>query len=59
MTSPVIHGLSDDELSTFRSSGWSQAKPLDKYRMVRLLQDLQQVVQVTGDWHHHLAAEVC
>jgi Ca2+-transporting ATPase len=51
MTSPAFNALSDDELRARlpKLRVVARAKPLDKYRMVRLLQDLQQVVAVTGD----------
>jgi Ca2+-transporting ATPase len=51
MTSPAFNALSDDALKARlpKLRVVARAKPLDKYRMVRLLQDLQQVVAVTGD----------
>src|SRR5205814_5249886 len=51
MTSPRFNELSDDEvkqrLPALRIL--ARARPLDKFRMVRLLQDLGEVVAVTGD----------
>ncbi len=51
LTSPTFNALSDDALKlrlpTMRIL--ARAKPLDKYRLVKLLQELGEVVAVTGD----------
>jgi Ca2+-transporting ATPase len=51
MTSPRFNQMTDDELKqalpTLRIL--ARARPLDKYRMVKLLQELGEVVAVTGD----------
>jgi Ca2+-transporting ATPase len=51
MTSPTLESLDDESLK-----GWlpglrvvARARPLDKYRLVKALQELGQVVAVTGD----------
>lgn len=51
MTSPRFNQLTDDELKLALPSLriLARARPLDKYRMVKLLQDLGEVVAVTGD----------
>src|SRR5262249_30762950 len=51
LTSEEFNSLSDDEVKDRlpRLRVLARARPLDKYRMVRLLQDLGQVVAVTGD----------
>lgn len=51
LTSPEFNQLSDDEVRDRlpRITILARAKPLDKFRMVRLLQDLNHVVAVTGD----------
>ncbi len=51
LTSPKFNALSDDELKTYlpKLRILARAKPLDKYRLVRLLQELGEVVAVTGD----------
>jgi Ca2+-transporting ATPase len=51
MTSGEFEKLSDDELRERmpRLRVLARAKPLDKYRLVRLLQDLRHVVAMTGD----------
>jgi Ca2+-transporting ATPase len=51
LTSPRFNQLSDDELKQQlpRLRILARARPLDKFRMVKLLQDLGEVVAVTGD----------
>lgn len=51
MTSQEFAGYSDDELKGRlpRLRVLARAQPLDKYRLVRLLQELGEVVAVTGD----------
>jgi Ca2+-transporting ATPase len=51
MTSDEFNSLSDDEISERlpRLAILARARPLDKYRVVRLLQAQQHVVAVTGD----------
>jgi Ca2+-transporting ATPase len=51
MTSPEFNALSDDELKERlpHLRILARAKPLDKYRMVRLLQEQNHVVAMTGD----------
>jgi Ca2+-transporting ATPase len=51
MTSDYFNSLSDEQLkaSLPRLRVVARARPLDKYRMVKLLQELGEVVAVTGD----------
>ncbi len=51
LTSPRFNQLTDDELKQQlpRLRILARARPLDKFRMVKLLQDLGEVVAVTGD----------
>jgi Ca2+-transporting ATPase len=51
MTSAFFHNLSDDRLKQRLPAlrVLARARPLDKYRLVRLLQELGEVVAVTGD----------
>ncbi len=51
LTSDKFNELSDDELKARLPAlrVLARARPLDKFRMVRLLQDLNEVVAVTGD----------
>ena len=51
LTSPRFNELNDDELKQQlpRLRILARARPLDKYRLVRLLQELGEVVAVTGD----------
>jgi Ca2+-transporting ATPase len=51
LTSARFNQLNDDELKQNlpKLRILARARPLDKYRMVRLLQDLGEVVAVTGD----------
>jgi len=51
MTSPRFNQLTDDELKQALPNLriLARARPLDKYRMVKLLQELGEVVAVTGD----------
>ncbi len=51
MTSPALAALGDDELKARlpKLRVVARAKPLDKYRLVKALQELNQVVAVTGD----------
>jgi Ca2+-transporting ATPase len=51
MTSPAFNALDDAELKQRlpQLKVLARARPLDKYRMVKLLQELGQVVAVTGD----------
>ena len=51
MSSAEFNGLSDDELKAKlpRLRVLARAKPLDKYRMVKLLQEQHHVVAMTGD----------
>jgi Ca2+-transporting ATPase len=51
LTSDEFNKLNDDELKTRlpRLRVLARARPLDKFRTVRLLQDLGEVVAVTGD----------
>ena len=51
MTSPAFNALDDADLKQRlpRLKVLARARPLDKYRLVRLLQELDQVVAVTGD----------
>jgi Ca2+-transporting ATPase len=51
LTSPEFNALSDAELKERlpRLRVLARARPLDKYRMVSALQDLNEVVAVTGD----------
>jgi Ca2+-transporting ATPase len=51
MTSATLEALGDDELKARlgRLRVVARARPLDKYRLVKALQELGQVVAVTGD----------
>lgn len=51
MTSDYFNQLTDDELRLRlpKLRVLARARPLDKFRMVKLLQELQEVVAVTGD----------
>jgi Ca2+-transporting ATPase len=51
LTSPEFNALGDTELKQQlpRLRILARARPLDKFRMVQLLQELQEVVAVTGD----------
>jgi Ca2+-transporting ATPase len=51
LTSPKFNELSDEELKKRLPDlrVLARARPLDKFRMVKLLQELNQVVAVTGD----------
>src|SRR6185369_2182232 len=51
MTSDHFNTLSDDQVKRVlpRMRVLARARPLDKFRMVRLLQELGEVVAVTGD----------
>ncbi len=51
MTSPEFNALGDEELKHQlpRLRVLARARPLDKFRMVRLLQEQNEVVAVTGD----------
>ena len=51
MTSDEFNAMTDDELKARMRSVkiLARAKPLDKYRMVKLLQETGEVVAVTGD----------
>ncbi len=51
MTSPEFNALSDGELKERlpRLKILARARPLDKFRMVKMLQEQEQVVAVTGD----------
>ncbi len=51
LTSPRFNQLSDEELTKElpRMRILARARPLDKFRLVRLLQELGEVVAVTGD----------
>lgn len=51
MTSVEFNALTDDEIKAKLSNIriLARARPLDKYRMVRLLQEQEHVVAVTGD----------
>src|SRR5262249_61700860 len=51
LTSPRFNQLSDEELKQAlpRLRILARARPLDKFRMVKLLQELNEVVAVTGD----------
>src|SRR5207237_10219017 len=51
MTSAYYNQLSDDQLKQRlpRLRILARARPLDKFRMVKLLQELGEVVAVTGD----------
>jgi Ca2+-transporting ATPase len=58
MTSDHFNTLSDDTLKARlpKLRVLARARPLDKFRMVRLLQDLGEVVAVTGDGTNDAAA---
>jgi Ca2+-transporting ATPase len=51
LTSPAFNALSDEQLKARlpKLRILARARPLDKFRMVRLLQELGEVVAVTGD----------
>jgi len=51
LTGPVFAAMSDEELKQYipELKILSRAKPMDKQRLVQLLQGLKQVVAVTGD----------
>jgi Ca2+-transporting ATPase len=51
MTSAELHALTDDEVKERlpRLRVLARAKPLDKYRLVKLLQEQNHVVAMTGD----------
>ncbi len=51
LTSDAFNALSDEQLKIMlpRLRILARARPLDKYRLVRLLQELGEVVAVTGD----------
>lgn len=51
LTSPEFNALSDDQIKELlpRLRVLARAKPLDKFRMVKLLQDQNHVVAMTGD----------
>ncbi len=51
LTSDMFNAISDDGLKAEMKSlrVLARAKPLDKYRLVKLLQDLGEVVAMTGD----------
>src|SRR5205823_3379159 len=51
LTSDRLNELSDDDLKSRlpKLAVLARARPLDKYRIVKLLQELNEVVAVTGD----------